>query len=851
MYQNIEKVLKEMGNSSDNIPEIMKAIPNQVRDILDSLSSEELHELIATLCYIYIAQNIRDKGVLRSKCKNENSLSLLYQLGFIEEEKWCSINVVRTSPSGTNISNKILEIKIKEIQPNEFIKFSPLAKIILLNGITNKFLFLPTEFFNKDCFDSFFIAGESIESFINRLPYCSDPVFSECKLLADELVRRGMGAIADYYVCSHGGRVDEKLYVFSEKIIDVLKVDMEDAYRISKNIESFGKEMETKYKAIKFLQQYDSQKYEGIGEYRNSSISIIDYLTRLENCVFVTKDVTTTGFGREMPFIIKDPKHYKAGLQQFKVDLINEIEKELERLKELKHEPVKIETKGLKEQKSNDKKDTKTSEKPEKKLEKKEFKPDEIKVLPPLFPFKITFPRYDDGKAIVFGRGRLKNKIAWGFEAGKPLSVETLVTSDLYDINQPHVGSFQQIRTGKSTLASCVMLQVAFQGVPVVVFDPKPDYVSSLIPVSHTIGIFPEYKEPIEKRFKEASQDIRGFDFTKKVEFEQEGKRRNVLFQIYSFEKDLEGLPNYRSLKLPLLVLPPLDDKDFDDQCNAAATSLVNCLHLSRGKASNTLLADAMKKFKRDNPEREFMLKKDVEQKLELYSEEADKEGKKRVDNLKNALDDFCTANSYLYAEKETDVVKMDFIIRNPEFEDGDNQTVTISVIDISALPQEKHNPVMLNYVSQVCGQLYNFVKRKRSDKPVQLFIIFDEAQNYLPEPSDTYNYARVVINRGASLGMKAWLIAQSPQAVAKEARKQFTALVLSKVNEASVRDEVSKYVQNESWTDKLKQTGLGKALIINSETGAEGGKLCVVFTTPQTVNILSPKQIAKALSQG
>lgn len=475
-------------------------------------------------------------------------------------------------------------------------------------------------------------------------------------------------------------------------------------------------------------------------------------------------------------------------------------------------------------------------------------KPDESTPAPRPAQFEITFPPYSDGKSLVFGRGQLKNKIAWGFEASKPLSIETFVTSDLHDINQPHVGSFQQIRTGKSTLASCVVLQVAFQGIPVVVFDPKPDYVSGLIPIIKTIDTYPDYSEKIKMRFKDAMQDIKGFDFAKAVEFEQDGKKRRILYQIYSFDSDLKGLPNCRVLKLPLLVLPPFDDDDFEDQCNASATSLVNCLSLPKGKAFNTLLANVMKKFKRDNPDREFMLKKDIEQGLNLCLAEAEKEEKKEIKTLIKALQGYYTANSYLYASDEAGVVRMDSIIMNPEIEDGDRQTVTISVIDVSSLPQEKNNPVVINYVSQVCGQLYNFVKRKRSEKPVQLFIVFDEAQNYLPDPSDQYNYARVVINRGASLGIKAWLMAQSPQAVEKEARKQFTALILSKVNEASVRDEVSKYVQSDSWTDKLKQTDLGKVLVINSETGKEGGKLCIAFTTPQTVNLLSSKQIAKIL---
>jgi hypothetical protein len=466
-------------------------------------------------------------------------------------------------------------------------------------------------------------------------------------------------------------------------------------------------------------------------------------------------------------------------------------------------------------------------------------------------PFEITFPPYDNGNAIVFGRGFLKNKIAWGFEAGKELSETTIVTSDLYDINQPHVGSFQQTRTGKSTLAGCVILQVAFQGVPVVIIDPKPDYISGLIPVSRTISLYSDHREGIEKRFLEAKQDLRGFDFTRDIEFEQDGKHRKIQFRIYSFDRDLQGLPNCRVLKLPLIVLPPLDESDFEDQCNATATSLVNCFPIRRGKALNTLLAEVMKRYKKENPERELMLKMDVEQELERYLADADKEERKRIKTLLDGLSDYYTENSYLYAANEAEVVRTDSVVINPEYEDGDKETVSMAVIDVSALPQEKRNPVMQNYVSQVCGQLYNLVRRKRTGKAVQLFIVFDEAQNYLPEPSDQYNYARVIINRGASLGIKAWLMAQSPQTIEKEARKQFTALVLSKVNETSIRDEISKYVQNDSWTDKLKHTELGKALIVNSETGKEGGKLCITFTTPQTVDILSPKQIAGVLGRG
>jgi hypothetical protein len=58
----------------------------------------------------------------------------------------------------------------------------------------------------------------------------------------------------------------------------------------------------------------------------------------------------------------------------------------------------------------------------------------------------------------------------------------------------------------------------------------------------------------------------------------------------------------------------------------------------------------------------------------------------------------------------------------------------------------------------------------------------------------------------------------------------------------------VSKFVQIRGWEDKLKLSGLGKALIINQQTGEEGGKLYVTFTTPQTVDVLSTKQIVSLL---
>ncbi|MBI3979800.1 MAG: hypothetical protein HY331_16615 [Chloroflexi bacterium] len=468
----------------------------------------------------------------------------------------------------------------------------------------------------------------------------------------------------------------------------------------------------------------------------------------------------------------------------------------------------------------------------------------------PAGPFQITFPPHDNGTGLVFGRGPLKDRLVLGIEAGKPFSVEHLVTLGLHNINQPHVGVFQQIRTGKSTLAGSIMLQAAFQGVPVVAIDPKPDYVSNLIPVAETIARYPDHKESVEARFREARQDIRGFDLARDVEFEQDGKQRRVRFQVFTFRKELQQLPNCTVLKLPLLVLPPLHDRDFEDQCNAAATNLVGRLKAPKGRALNKLLAMVMMRFKQNNQSQEWMLMEHVRQELAVCAMQADREDRRRIDALQNALEDYHTANSYLYAGAEKDVMSMDSVVSSPDFADGDQRTVTISIVDVSTLPQDRRNPVMLNYVSQVCAQLYTLVGRKRSPRPTKLLVVFDEAQNYLPDGSDPYNYARVIMNRGASLGIKALLMAQVPQTVEMEARRQCISFVVSKVSAATVRDVFSTQVQDDSWIDKLEHLDPAQALMVTPETGKVGGKVCVPFSTPQTVAMLAPREIAELLKR-
>lgn len=462
----------------------------------------------------------------------------------------------------------------------------------------------------------------------------------------------------------------------------------------------------------------------------------------------------------------------------------------------------------------------------------------------------ITFPPYAEGTSLVFGRGVLKDRIALGFEAGKQVSAESLVTWQIHSVDQPFICTFQQIGMGKSTLANCIMLQAAFQGIPVVVFDPKPDYLASLVPVYKTIQKFPDYADPISDRFREAGQDMRGFDLSRPLEFEYEGKTLRLRYQVFSFSPEIQKLGG-RPLKMPLVVLPPSSDPMFREICDSIATSVATALHKQwQQQAYNTTLSALFRRFRQEHPTKDYLLPSDLERELEKEADAAsDKAEKRRLGNLVRALQGYCTAQSWLYAATEDEVAKPNELVQNPGYAGGDGETVTITVLDLSRLPQDKRNPARMNYVSNVCGYLYNLVGRRRSSRPAQFLLVMDEAANYLPDPTDQFNQTLTIIRQGRSLGIRVWLIAQAPGQVEIQARNQAFRMVLSQIPAHAIRPELTRWQPDEAWTQKLAQTDKGRALVMDKTAAAQGGILTQLFTSPQTIDLLNADQILELLS--
>lgn len=453
----------------------------------------------------------------------------------------------------------------------------------------------------------------------------------------------------------------------------------------------------------------------------------------------------------------------------------------------------------------------------------------------------ITFPPYHSFSELVFGRGELEGKIAWGYEIGKPHSYDSIVTSDLTDINEGHIGFFMSVRNGKSTLAASAILQVAFQSIPVVVIDPKADYVSNIIPLNKGLKVTDAFTKGVAPRFENVQQDKRGFDLWQQVRFDYQGIRSELLFQIVTFTKERKMLPRTIQYKAPLLTLPSPEDEDFQEQCDEAATSLTQGLPKAEGKGYNTLISKAMQQFKLENIQREFLLTDDLLNSLDSLEDETFTS--RDVRSLKKILSDYQTRTSTFFAKEPEQVSDIRELL-NPK-----SQVTPITILDVSGLPAKGKSAAQQNFISQVCGQIYHYAQRNRGARAVELLLVLDEAQSYLPDPTNQYNFVRKLIQEGPSLGIRVILISQTPQDIEMTARQQLKTLVLSNVPEGTVRYVAETFSLPADWRHKLNRAGKGTPLIINEKTAEEGGAICNTFTSPQMVGLLSPEQIRQAMA--
>ena len=625
------------------------------------ISDKSLKE---ALFFVYLAQEVRrDMFVLASDTtKYEKQIQLLVVRGMIETDSWYKLHGYRTTLKGSSIAGELAKNRLDESRKH---------LMTVINNLPPKFVQFLSEIVLKDWSGTVvdqLPGGWGAGDLLFEGNYACLLNHPQIRNLRNEFfeifVTAGLCVKAHDYVSTRGGEERFFKYVLAREVIHFIQEEIVSNLGLSASL--FPQELELKHRLFHEFQFRSAPggflKEEGLSSAIRNGISSSSYQNSINELV------GDKAISENKGWWIPNASNFSSSVEKrFFLPLIDYVLQK-QRIVGERADGSKVPPK----------RDADNSEN----IEDEKKKP--IETEPSPLPFSITFPPYADGKSLVFGRDGLKDKIALGIEMGKnPGDVKGLLTWNIHSTDEPFICTFQRIGQGKSTLASCVILQAAFQGIPVVVFDPKPDYVSSIVPILKTLEEFPDYREAILERFKSVGQDPRGFDLLKPLEFEVDGRKLKLVFQIYSFNRALRKL-GARPLKIPLVFLPSPEVEDFDEICASAATTLAAAVHSQGIKSGyNRTLTDVFRHFKEQNPEKSYMLASDLEEELTSLIEHSQKTERKRLENFLRAVQGYSTANATLYAQTEQEVARPDELVQNPLYPKGDGKTVTITIIDL------------------------------------------------------------------------------------------------------------------------------------------------------------------------
>lgn len=317
MRTKIEDALINLGIDEQEVPKILESVPQTVRDFEHNYGIVDLKKMFEALVYVHIAQNIRNEGMWISEenCPNRDLFELMKHFNLIDPNQWQKRSVI-TTKDGKKLSKAIIEAKIKDSELEE--KFNTIPQIVI--SILQNIQTLPNIFPNNSYVESY---DDFTQDFIISLPYYNETVYKMCLPLYVKAVKSGWGVSAHYYVSTHGGEERGEYYVLSDEIMTAIN-DF-TVVRIPKEFEQQINEIKDKLYALKFLFHYNPDSYSGLGRYSVVEGSIIEYLTGLKETINTSKDLFTSGFTSQMPFMIKDAVAHKTRIRKFEKELNKQL----------------------------------------------------------------------------------------------------------------------------------------------------------------------------------------------------------------------------------------------------------------------------------------------------------------------------------------------------------------------------------------------------------------------------------------------------------------------------------------------------------------------------------------------
>ena len=317
MRTKIEDALINLGIDEQEVPKFLESVPQIVREFEHNYSIVDLKKTFETLVYVHIAQNIRNEGMWISEknCPNRDLFELMKHFNLIDPNQWQNRSVITTKDGG-KLSKAIIEAKIKDSELKEIFNTIPQIVISILQNIQT----LPNIFPNNSHVESY---DDFPQDFIISLPYYNETAYKMCLSFYVKAVKSGWGVSAHYYVSTRGGEERGEYYVLSDEIMTA--INSFTVVGIPKEFEQQINEIKDKLYALKFLFHYNPDSYNGLGRYSVVEGSIIEYLTGLKETINTSKDLFTSGFTSQMPFMIKDAVAHKTRIRKFEKELNKQL----------------------------------------------------------------------------------------------------------------------------------------------------------------------------------------------------------------------------------------------------------------------------------------------------------------------------------------------------------------------------------------------------------------------------------------------------------------------------------------------------------------------------------------------
>ena len=310
-----------MGYADTGLPALVESFPPGIIEYLREFRAQETRDIIETLLYIYIAQNVSSSrgegmGVVEQSCYAYTSgpLFALAEVELIESSSRHGTTMVRVTPTGEGIARPLMEARIRALDLRALAKETHEVVPALLAGTVRG------SYVNKT-FPSSLPRTE--ETFIGFLLNNNPALFEECERFAARLRASGCAVFAhthDLDGIGAGGVV----YTFPTEFAYILKGMLEAIDPgVREHYDMLLESFHSTFTVLRYLAC--GEDYDRIQASTAHRRELSRVLSLIADSIYILEQVREDDTVGSLRFIIRDRDRYDAHIRDLARALIDDV----------------------------------------------------------------------------------------------------------------------------------------------------------------------------------------------------------------------------------------------------------------------------------------------------------------------------------------------------------------------------------------------------------------------------------------------------------------------------------------------------------------------------------------------